>query len=183
MEKKKHLIFDFDETLATLKIDWKDWHSGMAKIIKKFDDTFIYSKYNVNWAILLSYVQKWGGKFRDEIVAFDNQYEKEHYQGYKVNKNLVDYIRSNYNQKNYLITNNTQNTVLPILRELKIIDRFEKIITLDDVFYPKPHNEGVLTIIDKNTPLSDYVVIGDSENDEKIAKSVGVDFIKIVFKV
>lgn len=183
MEKKKHLIFDFDETIATLKIDWSNWHSKIAQIIQKFDKTFVYFKgEKVSWSTLLLHIKKYGKRIRDEIVKFDNQYEKENYHGYIVNKSLVDYIRKNNDQKNYLITNNTQNTVLPILKELEIIDRFKKIITLDDVFYPKPHNEGILKIIDSGIPLSNYVVVGDSLNDEKIAQSVGVDFIKIVFK-
>jgi len=182
MEKKKHLIFDFDETIATLKIDWSDWHPKMAQIFKKFDKTYIYNKKNVNWLTCVIFTKKYGKRIRDEIVTFHNQYEKEKLKGYVVNNKLVDYIKKNTYQKNYLITNNTRHTILPILEEIGIKNRFGKIVTLDDLLYCKPHPEGILKIIDKNIPLSDYAVIGDSKNDESVAKSVGVDFIKIVFK-
>jgi len=179
MEKKKHLIFDFDETIATLKIDWSDWHPRIAKIFKEFDPGFLYQGGFIDH-LTVPFIQKYGKKLRDKIVTFENQYEKEKLKGYIVNNKLVDYIKKNIYQKNYLITNNMQHTVLPILEEIGIKNRFEKIITFDDVFYCKPHPEGILKIINKNIPLSDYVVIGDSNNDESVAKSVGIDFIKIV---
>jgi len=181
MEKKKHLIFDLDETIVTLKIDWDEWHKKIATIFKEFEPDFVYWGGFIDY-LIVPFIEKYGQRIRDKIVEFENQYEKEKLKGYVVNNKLVDYIKQNTHQKNYLLTNNALNTILPILEELGIKDRFEKTVTIDDVLYCKPHIEGILTIIDKSVPLSDYAVIGDSGNDEKIAKSVGVDFIKIVFK-
>lgn len=180
LSKKTHLIFDFDETIARLNIDWSNWRPNIIKIIKKYDPSFEYHGGGINnW--IISYTEKYGRSIRNDFVKFQAEFEKNGLKGYAKNIDLIEYIKNNDPQKNYLLTNNVMRTVLPILDEIGLKDRFEKIVALDTVFFLKPHPEGIMKIIDKNISLSEYVVVGDSEKDKQAARAARVDFVKISF--
>jgi hypothetical protein len=46
---KRHVIFDFDQTLATLLIDWSAWREKMKEFFSSYRIDFdtVESKYNI----------------------------------------------------------------------------------------------------------------------------------------
>lgn len=118
---------------------------------------------------------------RNKINTFVDNYELNNYSGYTPNPELIEFIMSNTN-KSYsfsLWTNNSPKIVQKFLLNEKLNDRFTKIVDHNSVSQLKPESEGFSLIYIPNTPLSDYLLIGDSINDESAAKNAGIDFFKI----
>lgn len=177
LSRKKYLIFDLDGTIVKLKINWTGWHKGVAEIFHRYDRNFVWAGERVD-SLTKSYIEKYGTTMRNEIIDFMTAYELNNPRGYSINQCLVNYILKNENQENSLLTNNISNTVYPILKDLKLENRFKIIITPDKLTYMKPDIEGISKIIN-NRNISDFAVIGDGVFDEMVAKAQSIDFIKI----
>ena len=115
--------------------------------------------------------------FRDEIVKFNYEYEKEFTKGLKLNNILIDFIKNETKSDMYILTNNDSRNVKKHLVSLNLIDKFKKIVCRDNVKYTKPNTEGINKIIDKEQLVSNFLMIGDSvDSDGSVAKEIGVDF-------
>ncbi|MFZ2193044.1 MAG: HAD family phosphatase [Candidatus Moraniibacteriota bacterium] len=179
---KKYVIFDFDQTLATLLIDWSTWGEKMKEIFSSYGIDFDsrkseYSKY----AEIQNYcIEKYGDEAEKIFLEMNHRHEKEYYRGYDLlpaTLPILDSIKNN--AKLYLWTSNSARTIAPILEELKIDKLFSGIITRNDVRYIKPNPEGFFLIYDKNIPKSQYLFIGDSLADIGAGINSGIDFINI----
>jgi phosphoglycolate phosphatase-like HAD superfamily hydrolase len=177
---KKHIIFDFDETLCTLLIDWTPWR-------KKLDELFVTSDLtpknepDFNYADIVNrYIEKYGKAGRDEIVALNYRIEEDYYSGYELSPIALPLLESAEKfAQLYLWTSNDRRTVVPILRELEIVDKFQKIVTRNDVDYVKPKAAGFALIHDGRSARSRYLLIGDSRSDSGAAIDASIDFINI----
>ncbi len=180
--KKTHLIFDFDGTIARLDMDWEAWHPGIAKIYKKYNNSFEYHGEYLHIDIN-EFVEKNGDALRDEIVKFNYEYEKEFTKGLELNVALIDFIKNEENIDMYVLTNNDSRNIKKHLRSLDLIDKFKEIVCRDNVKYVKPNAEGIDQIIGKEKSISDFLMIGDSiDSDGGVAKISGMDFYLINFK-
>jgi phosphoglycolate phosphatase-like HAD superfamily hydrolase len=174
-----HVVFAFDLTLAELLVDWTEWYVEVKKVGQKFDPTFGVDE-KVNYEMMNKLIKTHGQKARLEILAFWQKYELANVSGakpiepaLKALKNLASH------QKAYLLTSNTKPTVLPILAELEIAHLFQRIIAQEDIEFFKPHSYAFTLIQDGQTPLSKYVMVGDSKNDEGFARNAGISFIHV----
>ncbi len=183
LHPKKYLIFDLDETLAKLKIDWSTITRGLFELVATFDEPLTKQLYPKRFSAihLCNTVVKKHGQIAQNILnAFVEEYEREHYSGYIPNTLLIEFIKSTKEQySNYLWTTNTDGVISDFLNKENINGRFTKIISRKIVAQLKPEKDGFDLIYKSNTPLSDYILIGDSINDEGAAKNAGIDFFKI----
>ena len=176
----QHVIFDFDKTLATLIIDWSGWEQMVATLIKKyqpdFDENTQLHMYSIN-----EYVNQYGKAFYQDYADLEIALEREHYQGYEVVEKSFNLLQKLHQQQKilYLLTSNSQNTVIPILKELGVFNYFSKIVALENVENLKPSSMPFKLISngldDKNT----YLMIGDSRSDRGFAHNTGIAYLDI----
>lgn len=177
---KKHIIFDFDETLCTLLVDWAPWRKEMDALFALYGLT-PKNEPGFNYAEIINRcVEKDGDGVRERVLEINYRIEKEHYSGYALSPLAMPLLElSKKYAKLYLWTSNDRRTVTPILEELNISKLFEKIVTRNDVKYSKPKADGFFLIHDKKSPLSQYLLIGDSRSDSGAAIDAGIDFLNI----
>ena len=174
---KKKLVFDFDLTIAKLVIDWSRWHTGIAKIYAKFN--YKYNNNNVHKVYTQIYNQmarEYGQKFLVQARSFNQQYEAENVKGYLPSKTLVPLIKKLKDKNLYVYSSNSRTTVLQGLKDLGIEDRFEQIISRDEVIFIKPNPYGFTLIPDFEKNKGQFLMFGDSSADKEAAEAVGIDF-------
>jgi HAD superfamily hydrolase (TIGR01549 family) len=177
--KKREVIFDFDETISTLLVDWTKWDKAVGQVLKTYDPTF--APPDVIEAVLENtFIQRFGKKLRDDLLRTTYKHEKELASGHLVNPvalTLIEHARSVANL--HIWTSNHVETIYPILQELRLDRAFKRIIGRGDVTFMKPHPEGFYVLFDEVNPKSAYLLIGDSNKDEEAAKSARIDFLNI----
>lgn len=174
--QEKILIFDFDRTIGTLITDWDKWRKGVLKIINEFDPNPDISVENVKHGDQNHYIEKYGKEFRLRLNEFNQEYEAEEVVDFVLNEELIDFIKGT--DVNLCIwSSNSHKTVEKYLDELNILEKFEIIISRDEVFYLKPDTEGFSLIKKEDIPLDTYILIGDSLSDKHAAENVGITFV------
>ncbi len=172
---KKYLIFDFDETIATIDMDWSQYHTRMAEVYRQFDSKnhhpvfHSYDGYN-------DFVREYGEEVVRPIKTANSKYEQEMSRGFIPNQSLIEFIKNESGFEMFVYSSNSRATVEKGLKELGIRDYFEQIVSRDDVSFIKPDPEGFLLIYDPDVPKEQYLMIGNSPADRGVAKSVGIDF-------
>jgi phosphoglycolate phosphatase len=176
-KEKKHIIFDFDETLCTLLIDWEPWRKDFQKLFFSYGD----KAEEKGFALMQNkYIEKYGEEMREKILDINYQNEKKFYNGYAPHKEILSFLPELHDLfQLYIWTSNDKRTVMPIFSSLKIEKFFKKIITRNDVKFIKPEPDGFFLINENKYPKSEYLLIGDSESDSSAAESAGIDFINI----
>lgn len=181
-----HLIFDFDETIATLQIRWPEWHRQIASVIQNYEADF-----NAEDAVKLTmydihrYINRYGKAFRDDFVAFEQRIETQNYHGFDiVPAGFALLKQAQQEQKQlYLLTSNCRAVVGPVLIELGIKDYFQRIITVDDVANLKPSAMPwqliAATEAEQQIPKAKWLMVGDSASDSGFAATVGINFVNV----
>lgn len=176
---KKHVIFDFDETICELLINWENWCEEMKELASQYGVGLDQSEFGYQ-KLQNACMEKGGKEVRDKILEINYRNEKEYYSGYELSPIAMPVISlAKKYAKLYIWTSNDCRTVEPVLSELKLSDSFSKIVARNDVNFIKPNSEGFQLLYDKNNSKSDYLMIGDSEADEGASKDAGIDFINI----
>ena len=177
--KKREVIFDFDETISTLLADWTKWDKAVGQVLQKYDPEFVPP--DVIEAVLENaFIQQFGKELRDDLLRTTYKYEKELISGHRVNPVALTLIEKAQSVANlHIWTSNHAGTIHPILQELHLDNVFKQIIARGDVTFIKPHPEGFYVLFDEVNPKSAYLLIGDSNKDEEAAKSARIDFINI----
>jgi HAD superfamily hydrolase (TIGR01509 family) len=176
---KTQLVFDFDETISKLLIDWTGYYLNIETIIQTFDPTFKYSEEPWNVSINRA-VRQHGNQLHQALLDFSAKYEQTHYTGHTPNPILVQFLQNLPSDVQvHLYTSNMAATVAPALAELHLATTFEQQITRERVHYVKPDPEGFTLLYDQQVPKEAYVMIGDSHNDSGAAKAFGIDFLSV----
>lgn len=181
---KKHIIFDLDETLLTLKIDWSNFRRDLWKKVGLLDKKLVKQVPNRSGMGFVLYNQtiiKHGKKGRKLVLSFCEKYELDNLKGVIKNKNLINFIKThNLKHDFYIWTSNNRKTVDLVLKQAKLSSYFKKIITKEEVKLLKPYPDGFYLIFDKEKQKrKDYLFVGDSNNDKNAAQNAGIDFLKI----
>jgi HAD superfamily hydrolase (TIGR01549 family) len=179
-DQYSHIIFDFDETLVTLKIHWSFWHQDIIPLIEKYEADFDPQTY-LDMSFIHRYVEKYGPNFLKDFVEFEKKLEQEHYYGYiKIEKSLKLLEELERAEKKlFLLTSNCREVVEPILTELKIKDYFQRIVTVNDVENLKPSAAPFKLIREIEIAKEKYLMIGDSKNDSGFAKQAGIAYLDV----
>lgn len=171
------IIFDFDETLATLDIDWGAWEKAMTTHIREYEPTFStsYSQGELN-----ALTRKSGKEFRDKVIKVNATAEKQNYKGYTVNEIAVELLKACAKvSRVHLWTSNDLRTVGPLLIEMKIDRYFATTIFSGDVMYLKPDPIGFEKINIANQQAEKFVFVGDSAADRGAAEALGMKFVDV----
>jgi len=182
---KKHLIFDLDHTLARLEIDWRNIHSLLFEEIKDIDPSLainLSTNAREFYSLINTAVKKHGASAKQRTRLFIERFEQAHYSHYTPNTELLPFIRTHARDYSFSIwTSNTKNTIQDFLSKESLAQVFNPIVTLNDVEFSKPHSDGFYKIYDPTKSKKEYLMIGDSENDEEAAKQAGIDFFKVTY--
>jgi FMN phosphatase YigB (HAD superfamily) len=181
---KKHLIFDFDETIAWARIDWhslqKQRYDYLSKLLPGIvkNDNGRSSSSRVDEAI-----QQYGDEVYDKLMEEESKLELENCSGFTPNPEIVAFIQEHESEYNFYVwSSNTLELINKGLSELSILESFNKIVSKDKVKLIKPRVYGFFEIYQQDSLLSDYLMIGNSEyNDGGAAKSVGIDFYHVTY--
>jgi HAD superfamily hydrolase (TIGR01549 family) len=177
---KKHLIFDFDETIARIEMNWELYHIEMNKAYGQFDlekkhPVFTqYGGYN-------DFVKKYGTDTLIDLRKANNAAEQRCRSGYVPYPELIDFIAKDKKFIKYVYSSNSRGAVVAGLEELGIDDKFVQLVTRDEVTFIKPDPEGFYLIYDQDQPKSDYLMIGNSHADQDMAQAAGIDFYLIEY--
>lgn len=175
--KKTRLIFDFDETLLKIILPWERWEDKIKEKLIELDPK-IYKNYkekNINLSDLENeYVLKYGidNLIKENCADFESAYFKD----FIPNDKLIKFVENTKDYKIFVWSSNTKPTVEKALRNVGILNKFEKIITRTDLRLIKPYDEGFEKIYDPFISKRNYLLIGNSQSDMKAAKNSGIDF-------
>lgn len=178
---KKYLIFDFDGTLFSLDLPWHIYQQEMDKVMHDLD-----AQYHANvpaQASLNAYenllVKQLGQIALEKRWAVSAKFESEHLVNYRENHELTDFIRQRHQdfQGFFIWSSNMHQTIEKILKESSLGDFFRLVVAKDDVQFTKPDPEGFEKfILQPQSERSDYLMIGNSRNDQAAAANTGIEF-------
>lgn len=172
---KKHLIFDFDETIAKIEIDWSFYFEKTGEIFAKFDPSRQHPAFK-NFDQSNEFIKKYGAKVAALIKPVIEDFEISFNQGLTPYAELIDFIKNAQEYQLAVCSSNSRRMVVDSLKKLGIKDKFNQIVTRDEVTYIKPDPEGFSLIYDPAVPKEDYLMIGNSHADKGMAEAVGIDF-------
>lgn len=177
----KTIIFDWDGTLVHTLDDWMIsiltvlQHFGITNVSQKqiIDNIFAHEVGPLNLGIQKQDLAKFWQMSQKEFEAnLDKVYFHEGA------KEILRTLK-NAGHQLALLTRTSKSTLEKAFQVLEF-DRnhFEIIVTGNDVTHPKPHPEGVFTIIDYfRSEKMDTFIIGDSSHEIEAGKAAGIQTI------
>ena len=181
----RQIIFDLDQTLTTLDIDWPILRKNLFDTIRTFDADLADSAIQNNLSGITVYrlaIERHGPKAQAMVNTCWEIWELKTYRGNKPNDVLLEFIKQN--TEGYIFhlwTSNSRPLVMQIINELGLHGVFQGIITRDDVMLPKPDAEGFRKIhAVGGGHKNEYLMVGDSIHDKEAAESSGIEFIQII---
>lgn len=182
---KRHLIFDLDMTLGKLLIDWTNFREEFFDLVGRYDPEVVKQVPNQHRMGNILYslaIKKNGEKLRQALLKHCHEWESSRYQGIIPNKPLIELIKANRgNLHFYLWSSNNRSTVDRALQDLGLSGVFEKTISKEEVTLLKPYPDGFGLIFNSQTQeRSDYLMVGDNEQDKEAAKAAGIDYYQVV---
>jgi HAD superfamily hydrolase (TIGR01549 family) len=176
---KTHVIFDFDATLFLLVLPWANWKEGLKKELIKIDAS-IWDEYesgSLNIAGLQNkYLKNHGQTVRDFMNNHCESFEMESLEHYEPNTDLLNTLNELDYVHKYVWSSNAQPVIKLVLDETGLADKFERIVSRQDVDFIKPMPDGFNLIHDKKVDKSKYLMVGDSSHDRGAAEAAGIDF-------
>jgi len=175
-----HYIFDLDRTLLILNIDWLEWHKKVTEVFAQRGIDYRYESTIDSNTKLNDLIRSEGDEMRSLINSTIRNAELNNYHGYTVIPRAVAFLKSlPADTHKYIWTGNALDTATKALVDSDLMKYFERIVARDNVPYTKPDPSGFDLIYDPRIPKAQYVMIGDSENDEVASHNAGIDFIHV----
>lgn len=179
MKKLDTIIFDLDGTL----IDTNDI------IIRSFRATFDrhfpnmeVTDYQIHSFIGPTLEQTFSNYTKDPFVIQDmiNSY-REFYVEYEIGNfqiypDVLEVVQD-LKDKNYnlaILTSKFKEAAWPSFTHYKLDELFDVFISLDDVEYPKPHQNAVETVLSHFPDYNDAIMIGDNQGDVMAGNNAGI---------
>ncbi len=176
---KTDVIFDFDETLVHLLVDWSRWSHRLYELFHSKDPQLQALNPNEQ-QIQNAFRKKYGDELRDRIVQINYEAERNDMHGYNILSPQFDWLSELKNKFTlYLWTSNDNRTIIPLMQKLTIDQYFKTVITGNDVYCIKPEIDGFRKINTEQKSLESFIMIGDSTSDSGVAKNAGIDFIHV----
>lgn len=171
------IIFDFDETLCTLEIDWGAWSVEMDRFIRQFEPDFNGS---LSHTAINQLTRMYGPEFRRALIEKNTDLEHAHYHGYTVVEQGLSLVKTVANKcRVHLWTSNNRQTVTPVMKKEGIDTLFTTTVCYNDVQYIKPDPDGFSLINTTNLPVSQFLFVGDSASDRGACEALGIAFIDV----
>ncbi len=181
MTKTKLAIFDFDDTIVHLNVEWPAVEEECNVIIDRDGLTAIDRKQYL--AILANEISD-TPKRKKEVDAIFERYEAQMAKArdYIILDRMPELVRELHKNriKLAIASGNTTKTLTTILTQLGLADCFDLVTGRDAVSKNKPDPEPLKIILERlQIEKKDAVMIGDSFVDEQAARAAGVRFINI----
>lgn len=175
---KKHLIFDFDNTLVEMV--WpNDIHKTLTDYVRSVDEQLLADFGGIGYDTYNQLIKKYGPKVKSDLDAIYLKAEFSRMNDItRVNKTVFDFIKLNQGRYHFYIwSNNQRKSVTTILVSLSYQNLFDKLATASDVSFFKPDIDGFNKLFDSvSQKKSDYLMVGDSENDRQAALNSGIEY-------
>jgi HAD superfamily hydrolase (TIGR01509 family) len=177
---KKLIIFDLDDTLIHLEVDWAKVKSEVFSLAKKNGMELDLAQHLIPMSNLVA--------ARPDLKSgVDEIYRKNEAgcilkKSYKVYPDMIALVRE-LKKKEFklaIASGNHSKNIEDILRHLNLSGHFDVICGRDRAKRGKPFPDQ-LTVIIQKTKISrkNALFIGDSVNDQAAAKAEGMDFFKV----
>lgn len=176
---KTDVIFDFDETLVHLLVDWSRWSHRLYKLFHTTDPHLQALNPNEQ-QIQNEFIKKYGEEMRDRIVQINYEAERDDMRGYNLLSPQFSWLpelKSEFTL--HLWTSNDKRTIIPLMQKLHIDHYFKTVTTRNDVYCIKPEMDGFIKINAEQKSLESFIMIGDSTSDSGAAKNAGIDFLHV----
>lgn len=168
----KGIIFDFDETLYNLKIDWDALKKSLEEsMTKQFNIKISFTPY----IKALSDIKNKNTEAYNYAVNIIKNAEIQGLKEGKPNNLLLDFIYQENSKKFGIYSMNTTNTIIQFLEEYKLQNKFSEIATQQTCIEPKPSGKDLLHMMDSWRYNSNEVLyIGNSSYDKKSGEMAGI---------
>lgn len=174
-----HHIYDLDETITTLHIDWDLLHVKLSALIHHYDPEVLLPS-ELSPELLNLYLRQYGPPFRTELRTLTEAVESKTLAGHTPNPAVIELLKTQSpHVTRYLLTSNCRVVATQVLTELKLHSAFDQILTLDDVEYFKPDPSAFHLLTQDVVPQSEFLMIGDSLADEGFALNAGIAFMHV----
>ncbi len=184
---KKHFVFDLDDTL----IDGRGFcGESMVRAIQKLEpdinDKLIITLHETYRGATIvdlykTAIKELGLKSKlEDLLKLDAHIQTSEYKEIRIFDGVIDILEFLRGQDKtlHVCTNRLGETLLPILKENKIHNYFDNVISCVDEGHKKPDPKCLNDLITKiGDPKNDFIYFGDSEIDCKFARNSGIDFI------
>jgi HAD superfamily hydrolase (TIGR01509 family) len=180
---KTHIIFDFDRTIATINVNWVNWHLGAGEIFKKYEPTFVKHLHGEKiYNLQNEMFKKYGTDLKSEIDKFTREFEAKEVKGVEPISKTIELIKDLHRKGEclYIWSSNDSVLVEKSLKELDIYHKFSFLVTRDNVDLLKPEISGFdkhFANLDKD--LDKFLMIGDSDSDSSAASSCGIQYLDV----
>ncbi len=171
------IIFDFDDTLLHLDIDWQAVKADVIALARSANAEADEKKHLVAIGNALS--EKAGLKSAIDAIYLRHEMlcaERRAYSPFPEMLALAGELRQN-GRKIAIASGNHTESISRILSDLGAISKFDFICGRDLVARNKPAPDQLLLILDKlKARKQDTLFAGDSLNDRQAANRAGVDY-------
>jgi HAD superfamily hydrolase (TIGR01549 family) len=175
-ENYSAIIFDFDGTLFTVDLNWKEFKAELVNsyptVFSSIDETKLSSVINnrekhknfEQWKIYLQHLEKY-----EKLATIT-----------PVQKGISIYLTLQKTKKISIVSNNLTTTILTTLQKYRLPFDKNLIIGLDKSNYPKPYPIGVQMAIEKMKYIpNEVILVGNSLKDKEAANAIGIKFIHV----
>ena len=182
MDKYSSIIFDYDNTIARIPIDWKAARIEFRSYLKKeFPALEIKEGLRIDEMEYLA--MSTFADSADKIYAYrsvlEKQYDHQHIPISKTIEFIRDFDRNAIQL--FVVSNNLKETVVSGLQDIKLLHVFTEIVGVDTTKYPKPYIQSAEYLKNKyDINFETTAMVGDSiETDGKYSERLGMAFINI----
>ncbi len=186
---KKHILFDFDDTLAdSHQYSFFCYKETIQKFNPKIPETEIYQLFNLLQGTSIDDMYKKAiEQFKlntpiNKLLSNDKELMKGGVKKMPLFSHVPEMLETLRKNDKYLhiCTNRSMELLNPILEQTNIKNLFKNIISCKDEGHKKPDPTCLNRIIKKNGGIhKDFIYFGDSEIDKEFAINANIDFIII----
>lgn len=180
---KKHIIFDFDETLFRIHPDRSEYKRLMWQAMEKIDQTLAKSL-KAEWKtrardVVDAFTRIYWQQARNRVLEVTSTIEKNFQRPTEKHQDLIDFIKSNADTYTFHIrSSNLTQTFHPIIEKVLWSETMATLVWKDTVELVKQYPDGFYQIQALHGwEKKDYLMVGnDQERDGQWAARAGIDF-------
>lgn len=172
------IIFDCDETILHLIIDWSYAHEKYQELSRELWLEKEYDSMGVNEFLEFVLVEKWLDH-REKINSICRYCEDHYYSKTVLNHVLLNFIKEHFRDYNfYVLSNNMESTVYREIEKVWLEKCFKRIFCRDSLTFAKPNPEWINFVIDMSkAEKKDILMVWDNPgSDGRAAGRAGIDY-------
>ena len=180
---KKHIIFDFDETLYWLHCDRSYYKHDMRTKLSEINPE-LYATYEW-WRtndMCNAFIQRYWSELRDEMLSIVQKTEAPNISSIDRNPELLALLDDLKDRLSFHIwSSNLVSTFEPVMKKEWIRSYFTTLMWRDTVELTKWYADGFYKIYEQHGwKRWDYLMVGNSlEHDKVWSERAGIDFVHV----